>query len=719
MGSDEEQQAALLEQYCRQLEQNPTAPPTAGLDAELAEQAQMLRRGLDTPAPTLAYQIRLKAQLESALQGATSAEQAPVMPMLPDIGAGRFSQPAPTKPLRRWFFPRLATAAVAILILAGGWLLVGSLSNNPTPLSADQIIKRAQAVFTDGSIKSLVITQSEEMDLSIPPMGGPNSIPTTARPEVVTNSVPTALWYEAPNRWRTVSSNSIGFSSKGTQFIPDEQIDVSDGTYVWHYDGTVGGTTSNKSAHVELFGREYNPTDSMNRLQFVTTNWQYSVLDSMGQCYTPALRGTDTVAGRATYVIDSGQSHCPPSSSASPASMLNVPSPAFPNGPLASGVSPVARFVIWIDRSNYFMLKYEIYNGNNLSRRVTATTAQFDMPIDQSVFTFTPPPGTSVSDYRPKGAATQTQFDAQMQDLSAKAGFSLFLPSYIPNNLVPRQPNVLPSAPDSGMYLNLEYVPASEANQPIDPMAHGLLIEEQALGASSAHSSDEQSVYVGGRRAWLTHTTYRNGQPVIFLELNRDGNELGLSNATLSSDELIKVANSFTQVPIGVTATPTPISNTLFGLPRLDAMRGKLPFAIFAPPDTPVGLIVEPPVNVHVFNIKNATSYEGVNTVELVYHHPDGSFALSVLSGAKGCCRDADPSQQGEAVTLADGSAAHFLNNPTQQGGPTLWMVKQSSYVELRGLQMSKDQLIALANTLSSTANPYEPSVFATPTLTP
>lgn len=717
MSVNEEQQAELLEDYCHELEANPAALPPAELDPELAAEAKLLRGRLDAPLPGAAFRAQLKEQLQEALL--ENKGDSVMMPAdeLPE------TEPVPTSLAPRFrFLPQLATIAVVALIVVAGWFLVGGLQKSG-PLSASEILKRAQNALTDDSIKSIVFTGTMSVDMSVPeiksgmavPASGPitsstfptNNIDSTPR-QAVTATAPLIIWYQAPNKWHTLSS-VVSYPAEDSGFL-----NVSDGVSVWDYQYFNGKSYKQDELYIKLYDSEYPPSSGTSALEHLTYEWQYTVLDTLGPCYTPTLKGNDVIAGRNTYVIDSGVSHC--QATPAPGAIQFVPSPAFPNGQLAGSASQ-SRFVVWIDQSNYFMLKYQIY-GDSPSPGITvaATSAQFDVPIDPSVFSFTPPADATIYDLRPKGAATTSQFDAQMRDLAGKMGYTLFAPSYLPNGLSARLPTTA-TLSSGETWLTLEYLPTNQVNQPVDAIGHGLRIVENPLGNLYTHISNEQLIYVGGRTAWLTSTHTLGGLPETELHIYREGDTIDIDSAAYKSDELMKVAAGLMQVPISVSATPTPVPDTL-GLntpPKLDDLRSKLPFSVFVPANPPAGLIIEPPVKIDLLNLAQVSFKNEDNRVDIDYHNPDGSFALSVLSGPSGCCRDADKAQQGESASLVDGTTAHFLNNAPEQGGPTLWLVKSGTYVEVRGWQMSKDALVALANTLSSTANPYGASVSGTP----
>ena len=117
------------------------------------------------------------------------------------------------------------------------------------------------------------------------------------------------------------------------------------------------------------------------RLTFIAKDGTYGVK-------IPALKvtGKATIAGRATYVIDLGPTKCPSAS---------VPEM---NG----------RLVVWIDQETFFVLKQEQHRlaDDQIFTMHEVTQIQYNVSIDPAEFTFTPPAGATVADYRPKPAPT-------------------------------------------------------------------------------------------------------------------------------------------------------------------------------------------------------------------------------------------------------------------------------------------------------------------------
>lgn len=104
----------------------------------------------------------------------------------------------------------------------------------------------------------------------------------------------------------------------------------------------------------------------------------------------PMLRGEATVAGRETYIIDLGPDHCEDDG----------------NGKVR--VSAVPRespytVTVWVDKETRVLLKQERYNGDGkLTMRNEMLQIEYNVPIPDDTFVFTPPPGVRTVDIRSK-----------------------------------------------------------------------------------------------------------------------------------------------------------------------------------------------------------------------------------------------------------------------------------------------------------------------------
>ncbi|GEM_PF-6539790 len=104
---------------------------------------------------------------------------------------------------------------------------------------------------------------------------------------------------------------------------------------------------------------------------------------SMKLCGTPQQQGSETIAGRDAYKI------------------VIVPDA---NGcPDGRGAPPVGRTIFWLDKQTYMQLKWEQYAPEGtLQARYEVTSLQYDVPIPDSTFTYTPPPGATVLTVTPQ-----------------------------------------------------------------------------------------------------------------------------------------------------------------------------------------------------------------------------------------------------------------------------------------------------------------------------
>lgn len=129
------------------------------------------------------------------------------------------------------------------------------------------------------------------------------------------------------------------------------------------------------------------------------------------------------------------------------------------------------------------------------------------------------------------------------------------------------------------------------------------------------------------------------------------------------------------------------------GIGLLAEARQKAPFSIFIPTVLPAELVAE-----------NLTIDEGPPYfVRTDYRTNDGSVGLTVLNGPAGSGLAADPRKKGETINIRGGISGHCLTNQPEFGGPILWWEEDGSYVALSGPWLSKDDLVKIADSMSST----------------
>lgn len=115
---------------------------------------------------------------------------------------------------------------------------------------------------------------------------------------------------------------------------------------------------------------------------------------------------------------------------------------------------------------------------------------------------------------------------------------------------------------------------------------------------------------------------------------------------------------------------------------------------ILVPMFVPDGLLAEPPVGGRID-----------------FHDAEGVVSMTVLSGPEGCCLAADPRKTGEPVALQGGIEAHLLNLQPEFGGLILWWNQEGAYVAVSGPDLTRDDLVRIAEWMSASAglDPAEP----------
>jgi hypothetical protein len=123
----------------------------------------------------------------------------------------------------------------------------------------------------------------------------------------------------------------------------------------------------------------------------------------------------------------------------------------------------------------------------------------------------------------------------------------------------------------------------------------------------------------------------------------------------------------------------------------LTTIRQQVSHPVFVPAQAPAGLAATEPT----------ISPEALVTI--VYRADDGSEALTVINGPAGCCLAA-LDKGGETLNVSAGTTAHFLDNPAEFGGPTLWWEQDGAYVALSGPKLTKEDLVKIVGSMSQTA---------------
>lgn len=578
------------------------------------------------------------------------------------LGAvGRLLPHLADRPCRRWPLAGLAAAAVLVLAFAG--LVTGVV--RPQTVSAQEVLDKARAASADtaaGGVRSFVLT---EVTRSRPTARRKAESGYTGEEQLRTEST---QWYAAPDRWRVETT--------GTVTRPDGQeladgawrlVNVSDGTDRWHYDPL------HKSGQVQRLDPGMDGKGGVARFGQDASDLD-TVLERASTCGTPALRGTETVAGRSAYVIDLGASKCPSAS----APELNGPS------------------TIWVDKETFFVLKVVQYSGTDgqLLSTTEVTSIQYNVPIDPARFTFTPPADAKVQDSRPKPAPTADQFQQQLAQLASQVDFPLFVPRDVPAGLVPLQPRL---EDIGGSQVELGYVPADEVGTTAIAGPTGVRITQrkasyELIDRWTQQSQQAQPATIPGGQGWLRRSARDvkgpgTGSDSAAIVL-RDGTLISVASFAVPADDLIKIVASLEPVPGSHPPLPDPTP------PTLAEIRRRVSFSVFVPTWVPAGLTPEPPVG----------GEQPTQNVEIRYRTADGGVGLTVTSGSLDCCPGYAllPS---EPIALPNGLEGHLIRRPTTRyGGLTLWWRQDGTTVSLSGPAVSEGDLVKIAASMSRTA---------------
>lgn len=662
----DQQQAELLHQFWERLHADPTVIPPAELDLDLALLARALEEQVRPPEPDDSFATRLRRRLEAQASASSPNGHA----------AGSVQHwPWLRIPISatRWRLAGLATAVVIILALLG----VALWTLRPQPVSAQEIIRKAQATFTapDASqIRSFVLTEVMIADRSgsslqnMPLVTGP--VHSDQATQIHSE---TRRWYQAPDRGR-IEDVWTALDANGAVVARRDTLSVSDGIDTWTDDRVTNAVTVSRQTA--------NPGDRTALVPFDPgADDLAAVLKNASTCYAPVLRGSATIAGRSAYVIDLGPSQCPSASA-----------PEI-NGPRT----------IWVDKQTFFLLKdvlYDVHGKPLITQEVTSIA--YNVPIDPSLFTFAPLPGARVQDERPKPTPSAEQFQQQLAQLAKQVDFPVFVPATPPSGLVPLQPR-LDSAPVPRVAIS--YAPPDEAGQAAAGGPHGVTIVEQRAMYSMVAGWTAQAVAmpITGGQGWLRrglHNADGTGSNSAAIVL-RDGTLISVASFTVAPDELAIIAASLQPVSGSHPSLPNPTP------PPLAALRQRVSYPVFVPSWVPDGLTPEPPTG----------GEQPGAVIQIRYHTNNGGVALTVLEGPAGCCLDADGRKDGQSVLLPTGIRA---GAGTQNGANMLWWDQDGTYVAISGPHLTQDGLLRIASSMSKTPDLGTVAIPATrPTPTP
>ncbi len=653
-----QQQADLLAAAYAALPADPanesSVEPGAELDSALAATVARVAEALSAPAPTAAFAAELQQRLQDAAAKAAAG------------------QPTAARPLRSFDFGARAWRVAAALLLAtavGAYLF----SLRPQPVNAQEIVRRAQAALTSPAAAGLQSYFLSEQSTFWASNSIPNSsVERSADGAPVQSSSRTQRWFQAPNRWR-VESTGQRYAAAGKPRTDQawSNTTVSDGSSQYDYDAAGSVVTINVLPAAVDSARSLLPGDGASGV----TNLA-QLFERMAACSQPQVTSSAVIAGQPVYVVDLGPSLCPSASA-----------------PEMNG-----RSLIWVDKNSFFVLKRELYStqGDQLLMRSEVTEVAYNPALDAALFTFTPPPGLRILDYRPQalptvaatvvgeagsaGDAQHTALLAALQPLTQQVDYPLFAPAAIPDGLTPRLPKLMPSGSDNREQLMLEFVPPADVEKDSFVGQTGIQIMQQKASYDLlvSFTRDATPVLLPGvpvkkvsawaRRGFIGVDGTGSDSAVIVL---RDGVLITLSSFAFTAEQLLALAGDLQPVAGSRPALPNPQP------PTLDAVRASAPFPIFVPTWLPDGLTAEPPVG-----------------YTITYYDHSGQPVLTVANGGG---LAGDPRFAGEPVTLSNGLAAHWL-------GALLWWEQEGVQIALSGADWPRDVMLRIAASMSSSA---------------
>lgn len=304
---------------------------------------------------------------------------------------------------------------------------------------------------------------------------------------------------------------------------------VSDGTDLW---------THNPAGNTVTVSRSHPGRDAFHGPYSEGARSLADFLRRAAACYSPGVRASEPVAGRAVYVINLGETRCPSNS----APELN------------------GRRVLWIDRETFFLLKAVQYSPADgaVVGSLEVSDLRLGVSLDPALFTFTVPPGAALWDHRPRPAPSPAEIQAQLGQLAQEVDFPLFAPGSVPE-LAPRAPRLLPSG------VELQYVPAAEAGSDSPAVENGILILQRKAtpgDAAQLPGGVEGVRHADGSASSSSFT------------LVRDGTWIGLSSLALDREALVQVAASMSRTAeLGVTELPARRPQPAVPPPRFRVLR--------------------------------------------------------------------------------------------------------------------------------------------------
>ncbi|WP_327051908.1 outer membrane lipoprotein-sorting protein [Halomicrococcus gelatinilyticus] len=300
--------------------------------------------------------------------------------------------------------------------------------------------------------------------------------------------------YDAPNRTRTVTKNVVEIPNESlsrTEYVGDsdqaDDVRVSNESTTWRYDASENTAT------------RYDTAGGTS-----LTGYNYSrLVSNLQEDYALTHRGTETVAGRETHVVEF----------------------------TATGNETVTtNGTLWVDTEYWYPIKQRstmTYDGETRTTTVTFRNVTFNADVDRDAFRYDPPADATVEDYSTNDY-TYEKYDSRSA-AAEDAGFDL--------------PD--PSMPGEFSFANASVMHNDEQTSVTMTYTNGSA--GITLRKYTTHSTRNGSSIDGATEVQLDGTTgwYQTNDHWSTLVWNCDDHRYTVySDADLQKDDVVAIANS-------------------------------------------------------------------------------------------------------------------------------------------------------------------------------
>ncbi len=399
--------------------------------------------------------------------------------------------------LQPWSFVGISAALLAAIVAIGLWV------TQPAPVDASMVLNKARDAannFSAVGVNTFEMTTESEQAI----LGDPQ------QPITGMSFSTSKIYYGSPLRWRVETTDETLNTPRTTN------INVQDGATNWTYDAFNNLVLADVPSQVGL------PLPNVGSLELLNQD--------VSQCWTPRVLGEESIAGRAAYMIDLGNNKCRSAALA-----------AFHN----------ARRKLWVDKETFFVLRDEIKTQDGAQNLDTYVVREirYNIPLDDTLFQFTPPQGSKLNDMRPKPAPNAQEFLQQLQQLEKQSDVKLYTPRAIPNGLVPRTPRYDPL----DNTVKLEYVPLADASTNTFADLSGItILETQATDEKiEMWTQGSEPSGISRYRTWTRKGDYNpntneGSNSAVYLVI--DDTFVVVSSYIVSVDDLLKTALSLERI---------------------------------------------------------------------------------------------------------------------------------------------------------------------------